>query len=112
MDRSRCACRARQKCLAQALGFGLSGLALGLRNAFECALEDFAWSRKPRAKSRSAALALLGTTRHFQPVQLLFNPMKGIVADLITGTHGENGLSRRLEGSTMQLSVRCLGGIA
>ena len=38
--------------------------------------------------------------------------MKGIVADLVVGTHGENGLPGRLECSTMKFAVRGARGIA
>src|SRR5262249_62086751 len=48
---------------------------------------------------------------HFEPVQFLFHPMKGVVADLVAGTHGENGLPSRPEGSTMDLAVRGARGV-
>ena len=31
--------------------------------------------------------------------------MKGVVTDLVAGTHGENGLPGRLKGSTMDFAV-------
>jgi len=34
--------------------------------------------------------------------------MKGIVADLMVGTHGENGLPARLKGRTMDFGGRGL----
>jgi hypothetical protein len=34
-------------------------------------------------------------TRDFEPVQFRFDLMKGVVADLVAGTHGEHGLPRR-----------------
>ena len=38
--------------------------------------------------------------------------MKGIVADLVVGTHGENGLPGRLECSTIDFAVCGARGIA
>ncbi len=42
---------------------------------------------------------------HLEPVQFLFYPMKGIVADRVTGAHGENGLPGGLDGSATGLAV-------
>src|SRR5262245_52152781 len=36
--------------------------------------------------------SLLTTGCHFEPIQFLFHQMKGIVADFLVCTHGENGL--------------------
>jgi hypothetical protein len=44
--------------------------------------------------------------RHFEPVQLLFDLVKRVVADLIAVAHGEHGLPRGLQGGTMNLDVR------
>ena len=38
--------------------------------------------------------------------------MKGIVADLVAGTHGENGLARRLQGAAVNVAVGELSGFA
>ena len=38
---------------------------------------------------------------HFQPVELLFDLMEGVVADLVAVTHRQDGLPCRLQGSTM-----------
>ena len=42
---------------------------------------------------------VLPAARHFDPVQFLFHLMKRIIADLVTRTHGENSLARRLKGA-------------
>ena len=56
-----------------------------------------------RRRSKSVALS---ATCHFEPVQFLLDLVKRIVADLVVGAHGENGLPRRLEGAAMELAVR------
>jgi len=38
--------------------------------------------------------------------------MKGIVANLVVGTHGENGLAGCLKGRTMDFAVRGASGVA
>ena len=40
----------------------------------------------------------LVTDCHLQPIQVLLDHMKGIVADLIIGTHRENSVTGRLKG--------------
>ena len=45
------------------------------------------------------------TTCHFEPVQLLFDLMKRVVADLVVGAHGEHRLPHRLDGSAMEFAV-------
>src|SRR5687767_2192370 len=47
----------------------------------------------------SPYLRLRINTRHFEPVQFLFDLMKGVVADLIAVTHFVNGLAGGLEGT-------------
>ena len=42
---------------------------------------------------------------HFEPVQFLFDEMERVVADLAAGTHGDNGLPRRLKRSTVECAV-------
>ncbi|MBA2565180.1 MAG: hypothetical protein H0V09_07125 [Gemmatimonadetes bacterium] len=48
---------------------------------------------------------MVRTTCHFEPIQFLFDPMKGIIADLVVGTHVENSPPRRLESSAMDFAV-------
>ena len=52
-----------------------------------------------RERSRCEVTRLLGlpVADHFEPVQFLLYSVKGVVADLITGAHGEHRLPRRLE---------------
>ena len=59
-------------------------------------------SMRPRSQislqqlsSWSSSRLLVWATCHLEPVQFLFDSMKGIVADLVVGTHGENGLPGR-----------------
>ena len=42
---------------------------------------------------------------HLEPVQLLFQLVEGVVADLIARAHGEHGLPRRIEGVAMEVVV-------
>ena len=42
---------------------------------------------------------------HLDPVQFLFEPVKGVVANLVVGTHRDDRLPRRLEGITMELAM-------
>ena len=60
-----------------------------------------------------AALA----ARHLQPVQFLFDAVKGVVADLVSGAHREDGFPCRSERTPVQLAmggrrlVRCYRGV-
>ena len=42
---------------------------------------------------------------HFKPVQFLFDDVKRIVADLVTGTQGQDGRSRGVDGATMEFAM-------
>src|SRR5258708_2498495 len=43
--------------------------------------------------------------RHIQPVEFLFDPMKGIVTDLVARTHCNDGLPRGTQRRSMQFAV-------
>ena len=57
-------------------------------------------------------ILVAAAARHFDPVQFLFHLMKRVVADLFTGTHGENRLARRLKGSAVHVAVGDASGFA
>ena len=54
----------------------------------------------------TAGLVFLAAARHFEPVQFLFHLMKRVVADLIAGPHGKDGLAGCLHGAPMDFVVR------
>src|SRR5712672_2622323 len=47
--------------------------------------------------------------RHIQPVEFLFDPMKGIVTDLVARTHRNDGLPRGTQRRPMQFALRRTG---
>src|SRR5262245_423120 len=55
---------------------------------------------------------VLSSASHFQPVQLLFELMERVVANLVAGAHRVNGLARRLERPPMNIGVRDRSGVA
>ena len=78
------------------------------------------WSMHCIASSRPRLHHFRGSrrlpcARHFEPVQLLLDAMKGIVPDLVVGTHGENGLPGGVDRITTDLRprrrllIRCVG---
>src|SRR6267142_685409 len=56
--------------------------------------------------SRGRSGILVVASRHFEPVELLFQPMKGVVADFLARTHGENGLPCRPKRAAAHFAVR------
>src|SRR5712692_7456157 len=67
------------------------------------------FSMERRSRRGSSAVLAAG---HFDPVQFLFHLMKRIIADLVTCTHGENSLARRLNGSAVKVAVGESSGFA
>ena len=80
--------------------------------------QKLAYARQPTQKSREfptrSARVLLPVPAacHFEPVQFLLDAVERIVADLVVGTHGENGLARCLKGRPMDCPVSGAAGVA
>jgi len=58
-----------------------------------------------RGAARRLACSLRLAVGHLDPVQLLLDLVKGVVADLVGGAHRENSLPGCLEDSAMKIAV-------
>src|SRR6188768_683227 len=59
--------------------------------------------------TRPVPLVLRLAAGHLQPVELLFELVKGVVADLIAGAHVQSGLPRRLKRDAMKVAEYGMG---
>src|SRR5438128_7965463 len=65
-----------------------------------------------RSRARPTRSFSLPAVSHFDPVQFLFHLMKRIIADLVAGTHGENSLTRRVKGVSMNVAMKGSSGFS
>src|SRR3954467_11222968 len=86
-----------------------------LRTGYSCRSKDLRRSeseklvrlqRQSAEEDPSMIISRSAAARHFHPVQLLFDGMERIVANLVIGAHGDHRLLSRLQRAAMDLSMR------